>query len=255
MDLVGLILAGGKGTRLRPITYATPKHLLPVYNKPLIYYSLYKFKINNIKNIGIVVNKLHFDKFKEILGDGKKFGLEINYILEEETLGVINAVSLAYEKFGKINLAVIFGDNIFEDDLSELFEEYKNQEFEINGEKLKGAKVALKEVKDPERFGICKIDESGKIINLVEKPKNPKSNLALTGIFFADKRYYEFFKKMKPSKRGEYEFPDFLKFYLKEESLTYNIIKGAWFDTGTFDSLLDASNFVKNHEILSKDFF
>lgn len=253
--MIGLVLAGGKGTRLHPITYSTPKHLLPIYNKPLIYYSLYAFKNNGIKDIGIVVNHKYLGHFKNLLGAGNGLGLNIHYLIEKDVLGIIHAVSLAYKVFGRTELAIMFGDNIFEDDLSGFFNDYKHQKFEINGLKLKGAKVILKEVNDPERFGVCEIGNNGKIISLVEKPKDPKTNLILTGLAFADQRYFDFYQTMKPSARGEYEYPDFLKIYLNEGTLTYGILKGRWFDTGTFDALLEASNFAKKDPRFSRDFF
>lgn len=251
----GLILAGGKGTRLRPITYSTPKHLLPVYNKPLIYFALHQLRQCGIRDIGVVVNEKYLSQFMYLLGNGESFGVNLYYFIEKETLGIIHAVSLAYNLFKNTDLAVIFGDNIFEDNICNFLDRFRRQEFVVKNKKVKGTRVILKEVEDPERFGICEFDESGKIISLVEKPKKPNSNLALTGLFFVDERYYDIYKKMKPSSRGEYEYPDFLRYYLKEGTLAYDILKGKWFDTGTFDALFQAASFVKDHPRLRHDFF
>jgi len=235
----GVILAGGTGSRLEPCTKVTNKHLLPVYNKPMIYYPLFTLINAGIKEILIVSGPEHSGHILNVLGSGKKFKVKLTYEIQDLPLGIANALSLA-EDFADIqSLAVILGDNIFQDPIKKYV-----KEFEINSE---GAAIFLKKVVDPERFGVP-VFKNKKIIKIEEKPSKPKSNYAVTGLYFYDKNVFDIVRNLKPSKRGEYEISDTNNAYLNEGKLKYHVVKGFWGDAGTFSSLFRASKLVKEYE-------
>lgn len=233
MGLKGVILAGGLGKRLYPLTKITNKHLLPVYNKPMIYYPIRTLVDAGIKDILIVTGGHHAGEFLRLLGDGRDFGLkQINYTYQEGEGGIAEALKLAEHFADKDKIAVILGDNIIEKGIKKPVEEFRKQP--------KGAKILLKKVEDPERFGVAEFSGK-KIISIEEKPKKPKSDYAVTGVYMYDSKVFEIAKALKPSKRGELEITDVNNAYLKRGELTYSILDGWWTDSGTFDSLLRAN--------------
>ncbi|PIQ69050.1 MAG: spore coat protein [Candidatus Taylorbacteria bacterium CG11_big_fil_rev_8_21_14_0_20_46_11] len=237
----GVILAGGDATRLRPLTLVTNKHLLPVYNKPLIYYGIERLVSAGIDRIMVVTSPRHVENFVSLLGSGQNFiskndgkQIQIVYGIQNGPSGIADGLYIAKDYIGNDNCALYLGDNILEDDITEHVKDFK-----------KGAKVFLKEVTDPHRFGIADIDDSGTVRSIEEKPKNPKSNLAVVGLYLYDN---EVFKKMvgQPmSERGEYEITYINNQYIKEGTLQSAPLKEEWFDAGTADSLLEAGNFMK----------
>ncbi|OGF51562.1 spore coat protein [Candidatus Giovannonibacteria bacterium RIFCSPLOWO2_02_FULL_43_11b] len=233
----GVILAGGKGTRLLPITKVTNKHLLAIYNKPMIYYPLGVLTSSGIKDILIVTGPEHAGHFLNLLGSGKEFGVRISYEVQEEAGGIAQALSLAEDFADEKKIAVILGDNIFEKSLSNAIRKFQNENI--------GAKIFLKEVEEANRFGVAEI-KNGKLVGIEEKPKAPKSRLAVTGMYMYDKTVFEKIKKLKPSHRGELEITDVNNMYLKSGDLSYEIINGKWTDAGTFSSMLKASILVAN---------
>ncbi|HLD62113.1 MAG TPA: sugar phosphate nucleotidyltransferase [Patescibacteria group bacterium] len=230
----GIILAGGNGTRLAPLTKVTNKHLLPIYDKPMIYYPLEVMRKAGIENILIVSGKGHSGHFLNLLGSGKEFGARLSYEVQEEAGGIAQALGLAEDFADGENIAVILGDNVFQDNLASAVKSFDGQ---------KGAKIFLKQVHDPHRFGVAEMRD-GKILSIEEKPKNPKSDFAVTGIYMYDARVFNAIKMLKPSGRGELEITDVNNFYIKENSMSYEILKGWWTDAGTFDSLLRANMLV-----------
>ncbi|MFH1586825.1 MAG: sugar phosphate nucleotidyltransferase [Candidatus Diapherotrites archaeon] len=232
----GIILAGGTGQRLRPLTNITNKHILPVYNKPMIYYPLEKLIQAGIKEILIVSGKEHAGDFLRLLGSGKEWGAKFTYEIQDEAGGIAQALSLAEDFTDNERIAVILGDNIIEDDLSSEIKEFENGKF--------NAKIFLKEVEDPERFGVAELD-GDKVIGIEEKPKKPKSNYAVVGLYLYTAEVFDVIKKLKPSARGEYEITDVNNHFIRKGKMGAGFIKGYWTDAGTFDSLLRASQMVK----------
>ncbi len=232
----GVILAGGLGTRLSPLTKITNKHLLPVYDKPMILYPLETLKKGGIEEVMIVCGKEHAGHFINFLGSGKDYGVKLSYALQNGAGGIAEALSLAEDFADHEKIAVILGDNILEDDFSKDFETFNRE---------KEAKVFLKEVTDPHRFGVAKI-EKGKIVDIEEKPQNPKSNLAIIGLYLYDASVFQKIKKISPSTRGELEITDVHNLYIREKSLSHGYVKGFWSDAGTFDSLLKTAIWAKN---------
>jgi glucose-1-phosphate thymidylyltransferase len=230
----GIILAGGKGTRLRPLTKITSKQLLPVYDKPMIFYPLNTLLKAGITEILIIIAPDYAGHFLHLLGSGKEFGAKFTYEIQEEATGLSSAFIIGDSFIGDDSVALILGDNIFEDDLTDMIQNFKS-----------GGRVAAIEVTDPERFGVVEFDETGKVISIEEKPKNPKSNYAIPGIYIYDSKVVQFAKELKPSDRGELEIVDLHKKYLDLDELDVVKLNGKWFDTGTFDSLLEAANWVK----------
>lgn len=229
----GIILAGGQGTRLRPFTKLINKHLLPVYEKPLIYYPLLTLKNAGIKEVLVTSGKEALPDFKRLLGKGEEFGLKLSFAAQDGAKGIAHALGLA-EKFASgSKIAVILGDNIFmnHDQIKRGIQ---------NFEKENGAKFFLKSVPDPERFGVAHVAKSS-ILDIVEKPKKPKSNLAVTGLYLYDPDVFKIVKKIKPSARGELEITDVNNHYVKAGLAKFEIVNGDWIDAGTFDSLLHAS--------------
>jgi len=233
----GIILAGGTGSRLMPLTKVTNKHLLPVYNKPMVFYPLETLAKAGIKDIMLVSGRGHAGHFVELLGSGRDQGVRITYEIQEQAGGIAEALGLAKNWAGSEKLAVILGDNIFDHDMTAAVEEFKVQP--------RGAKVFLKTVDDPERFGVAEI-AGEKIVNIEEKPSQPKSNYAVTGLYMYDPQVWDIIQNLKPSGRGELEITDVNNFYVQQGTMTYETLSGEWTDAGTFDSLVKASNLMYN---------
>ncbi len=233
----GVILAGGLGTRMLPLTKITNKHLLPVYDRPMIYFPIQTLVDAGITEIVVVTGGHYAGDFLNLLGNGKAFGLKrINYAYQEGEGGIADALRLAREFTGDDSICVILGDNILENSIKAHVDQFKGQG--------KGAKILLKEVHDPQRFGVAEVDKSGKVLSIVEKPKEPKSNLAVIGVYMYDAHVYEIISTLKPSARGELEITDVNNAYLSEGTLTSSTIEGWWTDAGTFPSLYRASRLV-----------
>jgi len=232
----GVILAGGLGTRMLPLTKITNKHLLPVYNQPMIYYPIQTLVRAGIDEIVLVTGGHYAGDFLNLLGNGKDFGLRfINYAYQEGEGGIADALRLARVFTGKDKIVVILGDNILEKDITEYVARFKDQD---------GAKILLKEVADPERFGVAELDAAGRVVDIVEKPKKPKSNLAVIGVYMYDGQVYDIIQNLKPSARGELEITDVNNAYLRMGKLTADVIDGWWTDAGTFPSLYRATRLV-----------
>lgn len=229
----GVILAGGLGTRLLPLTAVTNKHLLPVYNKPMVYYPLQTLVEAGVRDILIISGPEHAGHFLHLLGSGKNFGARLSYELQDEPGGIAQALGLAENFADGGGVAAILGDNIYEDNLSKSIKEFAG--------KPEGAHVFLKPVDDPKRFGVAEV-AGDKIINIIEKPQEPVSNLAVTGCYLYDKNVFEAIKTLKPSGRGELEITDVNNYYIKQGLMKYTTLNGEWTDAGTFDSLLKANN-------------
>ncbi len=232
----GVILAGGTGTRMLPATKVVNKHLLNVWDRPMIYYPIQTLVKAGIKEILIVTGGNSPGDFLKLLGNGKEFGLkEIHYTYQEGSGGIAEALGLAEDFADDGPVAVILGDNIFENNIRSAVEDFKKQ--------IMGAKFFLKKVTDPERFGVAEI-KGKNIIKIIEKPKNPKSNYAVTGLYMYDHQVFDVVKTLKPSKRDELEITDVNNFYIKQQTATFETVKGFWSDAGTFESLLRSSNLV-----------
>lgn len=239
-QMKGIILAGGLGTRLHPLTLITNKHLLPVYDKPMVLYPLETLKNSGVSEIMIVCGKEHAGDFMNFLGSGKQYGVKLSYALQSGAGGIAEALSLAEDFTDKEKIAVILGDNIFEDNFLrdiELFD--------------KGARVFLKKVEDPRRFGIAEM-KNNKIIAIEEKPQGPKSDYATTGFYLYNCDVFDKIRKLTPSKRGELEITDVHNMYINEGNLFHGFISGFWSDTGTFESLLKTSSWVEKGKKLKK---
>jgi glucose-1-phosphate thymidylyltransferase len=236
MELKGIILAGGLGKRLHPLTKITNKHLLPIFCKPMIYYPIQTLVDAGIKDILIVAGGMHAGEFLRLLGNGAEFGLtHINYTYQEGEGGIADALRMARHFAKNSKIVVVLGDNIVEKSIKKAVDEFRKQP--------KGARILVKKVEDPERFGVVEF-KNKKIISIEEKPKKPKSDYAVTGIYMYDDQVFEIIKTLKPSGRGELEITDVNNAYLKKGSLEYSMLDGWWTDSGTFDSLLRASNLV-----------
>ncbi|MEK6678955.1 MAG: sugar phosphate nucleotidyltransferase [Nitrospirota bacterium] len=229
----GIILAGGLGTRLFPLTKITNKHLLPIYNKPMIFYPIQTLINAGIKDILIVTGGNNAGDFLRLIGNGKEFGLQhVNYTYQEGEGGIAQALDLAEFFADKDKIVVVLGDNIIEKNIKKQVEAFSKQE--------KGAKILLQKVKDPQRFGVP-VFNGDKIIKIEEKPKEPKSDYAVTGIYMYDSRVFDIIKTLKPSNRGELEITDVNNDYIEKGEMTSDILNGWWTDAGTFESLLSAS--------------
>jgi len=245
-----IVLCGGLGTRLRPLTYITSKHLLPVFNKPIIEYSLNMVKNMGIKEIMIITSSEYCGDFTRYLGSGKKYGINLTYKIQERAGGIAHAVALAEGFVGNDNCAVLLGDNIYEDNFK-----YAKESFEkrVKEDKLDSqAMTFFKKVKNPQRFGVAKFKEGideDELIEIIEKPKDPPSDLAQLGLYFYTPDVFDVIRRMKPSARGEMEITSVNQDYLKRKRLFYDIIQGYWSDIGTFESLLEASNYIANKKL------
>ncbi|MEI6478414.1 MAG: sugar phosphate nucleotidyltransferase [bacterium] len=234
----GLIIAGGEGTRLRPLTYITNKSLLPVYNQPLLYYPLKTLINAGITDVLIVSGKGHAGQILNLLGSGKEIGARISYEVQEQPGGIAQVIGMAEDFADGDKLVAILGDNVYEEveTIKAAAEEFAKQD--------KGAKIFLKEVPDPKRFGVAEI-EGDKILGIEEKPENPKSNWAVTGLYMYDNQVFDIVRNLKPSARGELEVTDVNSAYIAQGTMGYQKLQGEWIDAGTFDSLLQASNLAK----------
>ena len=239
----GIVLAGGSGTRLHPITKGVSKQLLPVYDKPMIYYPISVLMLAGIKEILIISTPKDMSGYKRLLGDGSDFGIEIEYAIQTSPDGLARAFLIGEDFIGDSNVALVLGDNIF-----------YGQNFTANlkaaTSKENGATIFGYHVKDPERFGVVDFDTKGKVISIEEKPKTPKSNFAITGLYFYDNDVIEIAKSIKPSARGELEITDINNSYQNRGDLTVELLSRgfAWLDTGTHDSLIEAGQFVQTVE-------
>ena len=230
----GIILSGGSGTRLRPLTKITSKQLLPIYHRPMIYYPLNTLIKAGIKEILIIIAPERAGDYLNLLGSGKEFGVKFTYEIQDKPEGLAQAFIIGEKFIGDDDVVMILGDNIFEDDFTNEIKNFKG-----------GAKIFAKKVDDPERFGVVKFDDEMKAEKIVEKPGEYLSNFAVTGLYVYDKRVIEISKQMKASDRGELEITDVNNWYLDKNELEVAEVKGEWLDAGTFDSLLRAQNFAK----------
>lgn len=239
----GIILAGGSGTRLYPLTKVTSKQLLPIYDKPMIYYPMSILMQASIREILIISTPEDTPRFIELLGDGHQFGLELSYKVQPSPDGLAQAFILGEEFIGNDSVAMVLGDNIFHG-------HGLSKRLLAAASKENGATVFGYYVDDPERFGVVEFDENGKAISLEEKPEHPKSNYAVTGLYFYDNKVVEYAKNLKPSPRGELEITDLNRIYLNEGTLDVTLLGQGftWLDTGTHQSLVDATNFVETVE-------
>ncbi len=241
-----VILAGGSGTRLYPVTKAINKHFLPIYNKPMIYYPLSLVMLLGLRDVLFITNRYDLHHFQDLFGDGSHLGMNFQYKIQEKPNGLAEGLILAEDFIGDDNVCFLLGDNIFfGHDLVQIMKEAKS-----DIEKNKGAYVFGYSVKDPERFGVVEFDESGKVISIEEKPKKPKSNYAVVGMYFYDNEAVEIAKNITPSDRGELEITSVNEEYLKKGKLKVKLLgRGfAWFDAGTHDSFLEAGEFVATIE-------
>ena len=238
----GIILAGGSGTRLYPLTMVTSKQLLPVYDKPMIYYPLSTLMLAGIQEILIISTPQDLPNFERLLGDGSKYGVKLSYKVQPSPDGLAQAFLLGEEFIGDDACAMVLGDNIF---YGNGFRRYLTEAMENSA--AGKATIFGYYVNDPQRFGIVEFDKNGKVLSVEEKPEMPKSNYCITGLYFYDKRVVEYAKQVKPSKRGELEITDLNRLYLEDGTLNVKLLgRGfAWLDTGTMDSLVEASDFVQ----------
>ena len=235
----GIILAGGKGTRMSPLTKAVNKQLLPIYDKPLIFYPLSILMLANIKDILIIVNKGQLEQYKKIIPNGKKLGIKITYLEQDKPRGLPDAFVIGERFIGKNNVAMILGDNFF-------YGQNLTKQLIKNTKLKKGARIVLHKVPKPELFGVAKIDKNNKILSIREKPKKFISDLAITGLYFFDNKVIQYAKRLKPSKRNEVEIVDLLNFYKSKKQLSADLIGrgGAWLDTGSIKDFYKTSAFV-----------
>jgi len=237
----GIILSGGSGTRLYPLTKVISKQLLPVYNKPMVFYPLETLLKGGIKDILIIVAPDNADLYKKLLGDGSEFGAKFEFIVQAKPEGLAQAFIIGEQFIGNDNVCMVLGDNIFEDDFSESIKNFKS-----------GGHVFAKKVDDPERFGVVKFDEQMKAMQIEEKPKIHISDYAITGLYIYDNRISRIAKEVKPSARGELEITDLHNWYLQQGELKVDIVEGEWLDTGTFESLFKATELARKKALEGK---
>lgn len=233
----GVILAGGTGSRLFPLTKITNKHLLPVGRYPMIYHSIYKLSRAEIRDIMIITGREHMGDIVNLLGSGSDFGVRFTYRVQDEAGGIAQALFLAKDFVGEDFVTVILGDNVFEDEIVSFVEEFKSQRM--------GAHLLIKEVHDPQRYGVPQL-EDGKIISIVEKPKYPASSYAITGIYMYDSRVFEVIPKLEPSTRGELEITDVNNWYVEQGQARYSVLRGWWTDAGTHESYARANDIARD---------
>ena len=235
----GIILAGGTGSRLYPLTKVTNKHLLPIYDKPMIYYPMQTLIDAGIKDIMIVSGRGHVGHFLELLGSGSEFGVNFSYEIQKEAGGIAQALSLT-EKFANgDDVTVILGDNIFQDNIQEHVKSFKA-----------GARIFIKTVQDAHRFGVAEVNhDKNKVLGIEEKPASPKSNYAVTGLYIYDNNVFDIVKTLKPSNRGELEITDVNNEYIRKGELSYSVLDGYWSDAGTFESLFRASELIRKNRV------
>ena len=232
-----MILAGGLGTRLSPLTKVTNKHLLPVYDKPMIMYPIDCLRNAGITDVLVVTGGKHAGAFVELLGNGKNVGLrKLSFAYQEGEGGIADALRLAEDFADGGPIAVVLGDNIIEGNIAASVDTFKKQ--------AKGARILLKEVHDPHRFGVATLDKSGKVVTIVEKPRQPESNLAVVGIYMYDNQVFDIIRPLKVSARGELEITDVNNRYIEQGSMTAEVLQGWWTDAGTFESLYRATQLV-----------
>ncbi|KUO59864.1 MAG: spore coat protein [Gracilibacter sp. BRH_c7a] len=237
----GVVLAGGTGSRLLPLTKVTNKHLLPIGKCPMIYYPLARLKEAGIREILIVTGREHMGDVVNLLGSGNDLGLNLTFKVQDQAGGIAQALGLAEEFACKEAVTVILGDNVFEGSLREFVEDFKRQGL--------GAKILLQKVKGPERYGVAELDENNKVLSIEEKPLTPKSNYCVTGIYMFDSDVFSIVKTLKPSKRGELEITEVNNIYIQQCTLSADIFTGWWIDAGTFDSLRDAHDLVQKSNL------
>lgn len=239
--LKGVILAGGLGTRLYPLTKVTSKHLLPVGNEPMIFHSVKQFTTAGIVDILVVTNPQYVGDFVNVLGGGKAFGCEFTYRVQEEAKGIAHALALAEGFAAGTRIVVLLGDNIFETPIQHAISDFHVQQA--------GARVLLKQVADPKRYGVATLN-SNRIVAIEEKPKHPKSNYAVVGAYFYDASVFDIIRTVEPSARGEYEITAVNNAYIRRGQLEYSLVQGKWVDAGTFDSLTEAHHLLLNRKTL-----
>ena len=237
--LKGVILAGGLGTRLYPLTKVTSKHLLPVGNEPMVFHTIRQLKDAGITDILIVTNPYHIGDFVNVLGSGKEFGCGFTYRIQEEAKGIAHALALAEGFAAGDSIVVMLGDNIFESSIKLVVSEFQTQKT--------GARVLLKKVDDPERFGVANLN-GNRIVSIDEKPAQPKSNYAVVGVYCYDSTVFDIIKTIEPSARGEYEITSVNNVYIERGKLEHSYLQGEWVDAGTFDALVTANNIVLNRK-------
>jgi glucose-1-phosphate thymidylyltransferase len=231
----GVVLGGGTGSRLMPLTKVVNKNILAVYDKPLIYYPIMTMRDAGIEEILLISGRGHAGQYLDLLSNGKELGVKLTYVIQEEPKGLAHALSIAEDFADNGPIAMILGDNIYEESLKQAVDDFKKQE--------KGAKIILKQVPDPQRFGVAEFD-GDKIREIEEKPQFPKTDWIVTGFYMYDKRCFDFIRTLRPSGRGEFEITDLNNCYIKDGTLTYHKTTGEWIDAGTFDSLLKANLFI-----------
>ena len=230
--LKGVILVGGLGTRLHPLTKVTSKHLLPVGNEPMIFHSVKQLTAAGITDILIVTNAQYVGDFVNALGSGKDFGCEFTYRVQEEAKGIAHALALAEGFAAGDRIVVLLGDNIFEHSMQQAISDFRGQQ--------KGARVLLKQVDDPKRYGVAVLNKKHQIVEIEEKPIHPKSDYAVVGVYFYDASVFDIIRTIEPSARGEYEITSVNNVYIDQGQLEYSLVEGEWVDAGTFDSLAEA---------------
>lgn len=233
----GIILAGGTGSRLYPLTKVTNKHLLPVGKYPMIFHAIYKLRAAGIRDILVVTGKEHMGDVVNLLASGREYGVSFTYKVQDEAGGIAQALGLAEQFVGSDKMVVILGDNVFSDDITPYVENFRRQE--------SGAKILLQEVPDPQRFGVPVLKD-GKIIRIEEKPEQPSSRYAVTGIYMYDSKVFDIIRTLRPSSRGEYEITDVNNAYIARGELTYDILQGWWTDAGTPGSYARANELARN---------
>jgi glucose-1-phosphate thymidylyltransferase len=237
----GVVLAGGYGTRLMPLTKVVNKQILPVYNKPLIYYPILTLRDAGIKEILIISGPGHAGQLLDLLGSGKGLKVNLTYDIQEDPKGIAHGLAIAEDFADNGRIVLILGDNIFTDNIKPAVDNFRRQD--------EGAKLLIKQVLDPKRFGVVRFNKKGdKIAGIVEKPKNPPTNWIVSGFYLYDHRVFDIIRSLKPSARGEYEITDVNNFYIREGTMSFHKLKGRWIDAGTFDSLLEANIFIAKQE-------